>query len=210
MRQIDVIADPVRLRVLRHLAESGRATARELADAAEVHVNTVRPHLQALESAGVIRTDRAASEGPGRPAVDYLLSDAAVVGDTDFRRLAELLTTTLARLEPSDEELRRTGADWGRYLLGRPGAGDVRSRLPAVLGELGFAATVTDDGVELSGCPCPLVSPERPDIVCRLASGAIEGVLAAAGSRLRPGEERHDTAARRCSVQLIQVDPRRA
>src|SRR5690348_4306168 len=122
MRQIDVIADPVRLRILRHLAEHGPATASELADAAGVHANTVRPHLQALEDAAVVITDRAASDGPGRPAVAYVLADTAVVGDTDFRRLAELLTTTLARMEPSDEDLRRTGADWGRFLLGRPGA----------------------------------------------------------------------------------------
>jgi len=73
-----------------------------------------------------------------------------------------------------------------------------------VLRELGFLAKMTPEGVTLRGCPCPLISPERPRLVCCLTSGVIAGALAAAGSPLHVGDETHDTSARRCSVQLIR------
>ena len=90
--------------------------------------------------------------------------------------------------------------------MGRPGTHDARERLLTVLGELGFAAEADDDAVQLSGCPCPLVSPDRPELVFRLVAGAIAGALSAPGSPLRPGEETHDPAARRCSVRLVRLD----
>jgi predicted ArsR family transcriptional regulator len=205
MTQLDAIADPVRLAVLRHLADHGPASARELADAAGVHVNTIRGHLQEMERAGLLATEPRPAEGPGRPGVDYRLGDSAAVGAGDFRRLAELLTTTLARLPDTEEQLRRTGEDWGRYLIGRPGAYDARERLPAVLAELGFRAEVLPDEVRLSGCPCPLISPDRPELICRLAAGAVAGALAAADARQAVGSEEHDPGARRCTIGLVRV-----
>jgi predicted ArsR family transcriptional regulator len=204
MRNLDVIADPVRLRILRHLAEHGPATGPELADAAGVHRNTVRGHLQELESAGVLVAAAREADGPGRPGVEYRLADEANATESDFRRLAELITTALARQEPDDDQLRRTGEDWGRYLVGRPGAQEGPERVAAVLRELGFVATSDGAAVRLSSCPCPLVSPGRPEMVCRLIDGAIAGVLAATGSPLVTGKATHDPAARRCSVRLVR------
>ena len=187
VQNLDVLAHPTRLRVLRHLAEHGPAGAVALADAAGVHRNTIRRHLRALEQAGVLVATPGAPGARGRPVVEYRLADEAGAGETDFRRLAELLVTALARLQPDDDQLRHTGEDWGRYLVGRPGAHEPRERLDAILAELGFVARGEDRTVELSACPCPMISPDDPDIVCRLVSGVIAGALSAAGSPLRPG-----------------------
>lgn len=202
MLQLDAIADPVRLRILRHLTEHGRASAGELARAAEVHENTIRPHLQALEQAGVLITERRVSEGPGRPGIDYRLADEAALSTTDYRQVAALLTAALARLRPDQELLRRTGEDWGRYLLGRPGTHDIRERLPDVFERLGFHAEVRDSEVHLTGCPCPVVSPDNPHLLCELAAGVLAGALAASGSRLELGHCKHDPARRDCTLAL--------
>lgn|SRR3954447_11173822 len=203
MRNLDAIADPVRLRILRHLAEHGSASGAELAQAAEIHENTVRPHLQALVAAGVLETRPRPAAGPGRPGIDYVLADGDALADTDYLPLAELLSTALARMEPDEAQLRATGEDWGRYLAGRPGVGDARGRLPAALTKLGFAIEVSGDEVTLSGCPCPLISPDRPEVVCHLAAGVMAGALAATGLRLATVE--HDPARRRCAGRIAPV-----
>ena len=48
MGVLDAVADPVRLRIVRHLAGEGSATLSELADATGVHLNTARAHVAAL------------------------------------------------------------------------------------------------------------------------------------------------------------------
>jgi DNA-binding transcriptional ArsR family regulator len=56
MRVLEAVADPVRLTIVRHLARHDSATLSELADAAGVHLNTVRAHVAALERAGVLES----------------------------------------------------------------------------------------------------------------------------------------------------------
>src|SRR2546421_79330 len=88
---MDPPADPIRLRIVRHLAENRAATLPELAEAAGVHLNTARPHVQALEAAGVLTRESQAPHGRGRPAVDYRLMEGWSPPTTDFLGLAELL-----------------------------------------------------------------------------------------------------------------------
>ena len=103
--------------------------------------------------------------------------------------------------------LRETGADWGRYLVGRPGRRDVATELPHALERLGFQAAVDGELVRISGCPCAVVSPDHPEIVCALATGLVEGVLAASGSDLRVAEHDNNPPARRCTLRLVRVGP---
>jgi predicted ArsR family transcriptional regulator len=200
MRNLDAIADPVRLRILRHLAEHDRASGAELARAAQVHENTVRPHLQALVAAELVATRPRPADGPGRPGIDYVLAEDDTFAETDFRRLAQLLSSALMRLGADEGRLRATGEDWGRWLAGRPGVGDPRDRVPAALRQLGFAVELAGDDVRLSGCPCPLVAPDRPETVCHLAAGVMAGALAGTGLRLEAVE--HHPERRRCSGRM--------
>jgi predicted ArsR family transcriptional regulator len=205
MGVLDAVADPVRLRIVRHLADGGSATLSELADAAEVHVNTIRAHVAALEEADVLVSAQKPASGPGRPAVEYRLVDGWGLSSTDFLELAGLLAAALVRNAPSAADLRATGVDWGRYLAGRPGRRDVAAELPRALERLGFHATVDGRVVRISGCPCAVVAPDHPEVVCALAGGLVEGYLAATGSGLRVGE--HDTRPenRRCTVRLVDA-----
>jgi predicted ArsR family transcriptional regulator len=204
MLATDAIANPVRLSIVRHLATRGGASLTELASKAGVHANTARPHLAALENAGVIERFSHSGGGRGRPRIEYRL-----VGDwtLDGQRpggLSGLLAAALLRAGLSAKELRDLGADWGRYSVGRPGAHEPGRELRLALEALGFDATVKDEAVELSACPCPVVSPSRPTQICELADGVIDGVLAASGGELKATHAAHDPDRRHCTVLIEQ------
>lgn len=205
MSKLDALADPVRLRLVRHLTDHPGATLPDLAGAAGVHLNTARPHAAALEDAGVIEREAAAPAGRGRPRIGYRLARDWSPPTADFRGLAELMAAALVRRGSDARELREVGEEWGRYLAGRPGERDAADALPPALERLGFEASVTGRELELSACPCSMVLPDRPELVCELASAVADGVLAGCGARLRVGRRAHDPAARRCSLELEQV-----
>jgi predicted ArsR family transcriptional regulator len=73
---LDVVADPVRLQILRALSEVTDATASELAAHSPASYQTLRRHLEALETSGVIRARPGVSDGEtsGRPAARFSLS----------------------------------------------------------------------------------------------------------------------------------------
>src|SRR4051794_9000553 len=195
MNRLSTLADPVRLRSVQWLERHDDASPAELADAAGVHLNTVRPHLAELEAAGAIERVVAPAVGRGRPALRYRLVAGWTLPSTDFRGLAEVLATALAHGGSSAEDLHAIGVEWGR--------GACEHELPLALERLGFDARVNGDTLELTGCPCPLVMPDQPQMICGLAIAAAEGVLAGSGSRLRVGRRHHDPERRACSARLV-------
>jgi predicted ArsR family transcriptional regulator len=203
---LELIADPLRLSVVRALEERGRASLPELAEAAGVHANTLRPHVLELESAGLLVSERRVLPTPrGRPGIDYRLSELWERTSANFLGVAELLAVALERAGLHPDQRRAVGGEWGRYLLGRPGSHDIDAELPRVLGELGYQARVEDGRLELAGCPCPTVAPDRPDLMCLLAEGVVEGALAAAGGERAATDFHHDPARRCCGARLVSV-----
>jgi len=203
MSLIDAVADPVRLRVLRHLSGGEAASMGELAEVAGVHVNTVRPHVAALEQAGVIERLPPAPSGRGRPIICYRLAEDWSLPSSDFRGLAQLLAAVALRAGASPRHVRSVGADWGRYLQGRPGGHDVEADLPSAMERLGFDAEVDGSTLRLSSCPCPLVLSDHPELVCELAAAVAQGVLDGSASGLTTGDRTHDVERRACSVKLV-------
>jgi predicted ArsR family transcriptional regulator len=201
MSYLDAIADPIRLRVARCLAERGPLSVPEVAKSTDVHPNTVRAHLAELADAGIVVTDSERG-ARGRPRIRYALASDWTPTGEGFRGLAELLCAALIKGGADRRKLHALGAEWGHYLLGRPGERNVRQELPRALEALGFQARVTGDRLHLSGCPCPLVSPERPELVCGLADAVVEGVLSGTGSQLELADAQHDSARRSCHATL--------
>ena len=74
--------------------------------------------------------------------------------------------------------------------------------LPAALERLGFDARLNGGELVLSACPCTLVSPGNPELICNMAIAVTEGVLAGAGSDLHVGARDHDPERRRCVAVL--------
>jgi predicted ArsR family transcriptional regulator len=199
---LELIADRTSLRLLRTLGERETASARELADAARVHLNTARARLNVMEEAGIVVRITAPAQGRGRPTVRYRQAEGWRLPSTDFLGLAELLAVIVLRVAPDFGQIAEIGRAWGRYLTGRPGIHELGVEIPRAMEQLGFDATVDGREVRLSACPCPLIMPARPEVLCHLAAAAIDGVLDGAASDLRVAEARHDPQRRVCSMQL--------
>lgn len=72
---LEVVADPVRLQILRKLSRTNDATISELASDSPASYQTLRRHLEALQASGVIRARAGVSEGEsGRPAARFSLN----------------------------------------------------------------------------------------------------------------------------------------
>jgi predicted ArsR family transcriptional regulator len=202
---LDLIADPLRLRIVRFLEEHGKASLPELAAAAGVHANTLRPHVLELEAAGMLESERRVLPSRrGRPGIDYRLAEGWDRSGADFLGVAELLAAALGRVGLDADQLRAVGEEWGRYLLGRPGTYDVQAELPRVLARLGFEASISGQRLLLSRCPCSTVAPDQPETMCSLTEGVIGGALAAAGSGREAGAFDHHPELRRCSAKLTR------
>ncbi len=70
-----MVADPIRLGILRSLSQVKEATTADLAAWGQASSQTLRRHLEALVSLGVIDEHPARSDGetPGRPAAHFSL-----------------------------------------------------------------------------------------------------------------------------------------
>jgi predicted ArsR family transcriptional regulator len=199
---LDAVADPVRARLVRRLASGGPASLEELADAAGVHPNTARSHLAALENEGFLERRRLPTDKPGRPRTIFSLRESWTVPDDGFLAMAELLGAALGATRPDARALRRLGARWGRKAVEAARPEDAYDELLRILARLGFDARVEGNRLLLTGCPCPLISPERPALVCRLVDAVVDGILDGAGSGLTAVRSEHNPAARSCSAVL--------
>jgi len=202
MTPLEAIADPIRLSIVRTLSEHGPATLLELAESAKAHVNTIRQHVKSLEAAGFLhRTERPPS-GPGRPQRSYRLREGWVLPTGDFRQLAEILAGFLLETKADPALLQQFGSNWGRYLAGRPGPRNVSQDLLRLLEQMGCSARLSGTQVVLSSCPCPLLSPENPPLICHLITAVAKGFLQASGSGVSLKEAAHDPIRRLCSLTL--------
>jgi predicted ArsR family transcriptional regulator len=200
---LEAVAHPIRLAILRRLTAAAEPLGfQALAAAAGVHVNTVRPHIAALESAGVLRRARVVSGRRGRPQVRFRLRPGWTPPGRDLRELAGLLATAISERRASPRALAALGRDWGRRAARRVSAASRDGVVETVLGELGVDSRVTRDGVHLFGCPCPLVAPTHPELVCDLLVSAAEGAIQETAPRAHMRERTHDPASRRCRVVL--------
>jgi predicted ArsR family transcriptional regulator len=202
---VDAVADPVRARLVRRLASDGPASLAELAEAAGVHPNTARAHLSALERDGFIERSRRLTDKPGRPRTVFTLREDWTVPNEGFLAMAELLGAALGASKPDPRALRRLGVRWGRTAVEVAGSGDVNRELITVLARLGFDARIDGHRLLLTGCPCPLISAERPALVCKLVDAVVDGILDGSGSGLRAVRHDHDPVGRSCSA-LLQLE----
>jgi predicted ArsR family transcriptional regulator len=198
MALLDAIADPLRLQIVRRLAGSEPQTLSELAEALDVHFNTVRTHVADLEEVGVLVGRERPGEGRGRRPTEYSLADDQVLASSDLSGLSELLAAAVARSGLDEKELVALGAEWGRFLAGRPGMRDPLEAVPEALERLGFDARATESAIEVHGCPCSVLSPDRPEVICHLTHGVIEGALAASGSPRRVARYINEPRQRTC------------
>lgn len=165
-----------------------------------LHENTIREHLDALVRVGLVRRDRSAPQGRGRPAWRYQVTDGEE--PSEYAGLARALAAGLVRSAPDQETAVRAATDageaWGHDLAGAasgaPGAPGgsatsgasatsatgARQQVVEMLDDLGFGTVVSPEQpaeVRLTRCPLLQAAVQHPEVVCAVHLGIVRGAL---------------------------------
>ncbi len=195
------LSSPTRRRLLQLLRADGAARdAHDLAEVVELHLTTVRFHLEALRRAGLLVRSSSSPAGAGRPRTVY--AAVAVGGDVvdGYRQLASLLAAHLSDIaEARATRAEQAGRSWAGQLV--PTAGDTdltvdeaAGQVTGLFADLGFepelASVGADRQIALRACPFRAVAREHPEVVCSIHLGLLRGSLVqlgvSAASRLVP------------------------
>jgi predicted ArsR family transcriptional regulator len=193
VRMHRALADETRVQLVRILRDApDPLDARALADRVDLHLTTVRAHLDLLIDAGLVVSETEHRTAPGRPRRLYSAADAPASSDTDgYRLLAEMLAGHVAATSAAAADAAvETGRTWGTYLVDRPPpnttttADAARHTLVDLMDRLGFRPELDDDGTSilLRRCPFLDVARRHPDVVCSLHLGIMHGALTALGA----------------------------
>lgn len=187
---LKALGDNTRYAIYLELARSPLplATA-DIADVLDLHVNTVRPHLERMRDVGLLQVRTSARGGVGRPQHLYSLApDAPSLGlePSPFPTLARVLLHAAAAAGLDRSELADAGhaqgvADARQW----PEGSDVLDALIIEQAKLGFDPAVIelDASATMAFAHCPFrdLAVEHPDLVCALHCGLVEGFVAERG-----------------------------
>ncbi len=196
---LKALGDNTRYAIYLELARSARPlSTADVAAVLDLHPNTVRPHLERMRDVGLLAVHTDPRGGVGRPQHLYSLApDAPSLGlePASFPTLARMLLRLAAATGADAGDALDVGRDQGHADGERFGA--ARGCLSAVVAQLdamGFdPATATSDEIDDDGrvvelatvafahCPFRDLAEQRPDLLCSLHRGLIEGVVAASG-----------------------------
>lgn len=144
------------------------------------HSNTLREHLDALISLGLLERSRRAGSGRGRPAYVYTLVPRGrdVASTSLFNALAGHLRATSEHPGATAETLGRTTAAAAVSVPVTSG----RDALVTAMEGWGFAPSPRGDGPWLlRECPLLDVAVTDPDVVCGFHRGIARGIAESAG-----------------------------
>ena len=160
----------------------------ELADRLGIHPNTVRFHLDALVTQGLVDRRLEEPSGRGRPRTVHAPRPGMDRGGRrEYRLLAKILlgqlTSTNVNAGAAAED---AGRAWGRYLIEQippfhqTGAAEATQRLTAMMTDLGFAPEPSGDAsdrIRLRHCPFLELAEEYSPTLCPLHLGLMQGAL---------------------------------
>lgn len=164
----------------------------ETAERIGVHPNTVRFHLDALVTEGLVERRLEEPSGPGRPRTVYVPRPGMDRGGPrGYRLLAQILLSQLASRGPEARSAAtEAGRAWGQYLVDplppfrEPTAEEATGRLVALLDDLGFDPVPESSGagepperIRLRHCPFLELAEEYGSLVCPVHLGLMQGAL---------------------------------
>ncbi len=153
-----VLAGISRSRILQVLGRSAQPMAiRDLAEALNLHPNTVRQHLDQLVEVGLVTSAAASPTGRGRPAYLYAATPGSDELDPEaYKKLARVLAEQLTRSSDGTLMALAAGEQWGRGLVREAGAPDPEvsaiERLVQLLDRAGFAPDAASAPASPSDC----------------------------------------------------------
>ncbi|KQV07919.1 helix-turn-helix transcriptional regulator [Leifsonia sp. Root112D2] len=208
--QHSALASRTRRDVLEFIAASAVPLgASEIAEHIDLHITTVRFHLDQLESAHLIRRDVEREGRRGRPRVVYRAMPA-VHQSTVHRQLIEVLAGALAT-DPDGGRARsvKAGQQWAQALVPehtQPSTARSVDPLVTLLDELGFEPELESDDdrhtIQLLSCPFREAALDHPSVVCSVHRGLIQGTLEKTGHDSGEAELHPFVQPELCTVTL--------
>jgi predicted ArsR family transcriptional regulator len=187
---LKALGDNTRYAIYLELARSPipLATA-DVADILDLHVNTVRPHLERMRDVGLLQVESSARGGVGRPQHRYSLApDAPALGlePSPFPTLARVLLQAASSAGIDRDELADAGRAQGAADAEQwPADVDVLDALIVEQAKLGFDPAVIelDSSATMAFTHCPFrdLAEAHPDLVCALHRGLVEGLVSSLG-----------------------------
>ena len=192
-----VLADGTRYRIYRSIMERPgvQVTVAEVAELFGLHPNVARMHLGKLAQVDLLSTSLRKSDGGGRPARLYQLSDhvsSICLPPRRYELLAALAVAALsetADVKAVNRVCKDFGRDAGRQMLEARGGNAKFDRdaavalLTEVINDSGMIAVTEWDGsalaVDIRNCVFKEISTSRPDLVCGMHHAFMEGVVEA-------------------------------
>lgn len=195
---------PTRARVLRHLLSSHKAQPiSTIATELDLHPNTIRFHLEALEERGYVHHIDETRTGKGRPR--KLFAATAQAPDVDTSHLRDLTQVLIRHVvsnsDTPQETAREIGFDWGTEVATaeqaeQPEAHEEEavSEVLAHTRDIGFVATqVDEETAAFHSCPYRSMGQPTLENICAIHYGLLRGYLEETGSpveleSLTPGD----------------------
>lgn len=188
---LKALGDNTRYAIYLELARSPvpLATA-DIAETLDLHVNTVRPHLERMRDVGLLDVHVDNRGTVGRPQHRYsLAADAPSLGlePPTFPVLASMLLRAAGLAGTRSADAAESGREQGRAEAGPYIEADAPC-LDAVvhlLDRLGFdpvlEAQADQATVAFAHCPFRELAEAYPDLVCHLHRGLVEGLVSEVG-----------------------------
>ena len=192
---LKALGDNTRYAIYLELARSPLPlSTAEVAEALDLHVNTVRPQMERMREVGLLEVTADHRGAPGRPQHRYAVAaDAPSLGlePPTFPMLARMLVGAATRAGATAAEALAAGYEQGvdeaEAESGRPGAGlPCTDAVVGLLARLGFDPEAADGGdgtttVAFARCPFQAYAEEQPELICSLHRGLVEGFADARG-----------------------------
>jgi predicted ArsR family transcriptional regulator len=159
----------------------------ELAERLGIHPNTVRFHLDALVTQGLVDRSLEQPSGRGRPRTVHAPHPGMDRGGRrQYQLLARILLSQLSTSPDAGAAAEAAGRNWGGYLVDhipptrQPDAAEATQRLTAMMTDLGFAPEPDAEAAErirLRHCPFLELAEEYSPTLCPLHLGLMRGAL---------------------------------
>lgn len=179
------LGDNTRYAIYLELARSAAPlSTADIADALDLHPNTVRPHLERMREVGILDVEVEGKGTVGRPQHRYFVAaDAPSLGiePPSWQVLARMIADVAALMAPDPDDVAAMGWEQGRLAAARHRGQPCVEALGAALEELGFDPATTDDAavttIGFTHCPFRDLAEAYPDLVCNLHRGLVEGFV---------------------------------